>query len=206
MSHCTRAHDLFGAFWDDEITRAERDWLEGHFRDCASCRAEYDTYSRALGLVQELPRAEAAPDLAERALAEAKRRAPEPDRIFVRETPRWAPVAAAAAVLLAVLALAPYVARMPGSPLLAQREAKVAAPRLVAAVPNGTQAPVTPETAATAPAASGASAGSAVAENLFDHSADIDFVLDPVQVRRGRAVAVSNLPEGVQGEQAVITF
>ncbi len=203
MSHCTRAHDLFGAFWDDEITRAERDWLEGHFRDCASCRAEYDTYSRALGLVQELPRAEAAPDLAERALAEAKRRAPEPDRIFVRETPRWAPVAAAAAVLLAVLALAPYVARMPGSPLLAGRDAKVAAPRLVAAMPNGTQAAVTPETAA-APTAT--STGSAVAENLFDHTEDIDFVLDPVQVRRGRAVAVSNLPEGVQGEQAVITF
>lgn len=203
MSHCTRAHDLFGAFWDDEITRAERDWLEGHFRDCASCRAEYDTYSRALGLVQELPRAEAAPDLAERALAEAKRRAPEPDRIFVRETPRWAPVAAAAAVLLAVLALAPYVARMPGSPLLAGRDAKVAAPRLVAATPNGTQAAVTPETAA-APTAT--STGSAVAENLFDHTEDIDFVLDPVQVRRGRAVAVSNLPEGVQGEQAVITF
>ncbi|MBK7366665.1 MAG: zf-HC2 domain-containing protein [Candidatus Eisenbacteria bacterium] len=203
MSHCTRAHDLFGAFWDDEITRAERDWLEGHFRDCASCRAEYDTYSRALGLVQELPRAEAAPDLAERALAEAKRRAPEPDRIFVRETPRWAPVAAAAAVLLAVLALAPYVARMPGSPLLAQRDAKVAAPRLVAVTPNGTQPSVTPETAATSSATSG---GSAVAENLFDHTEDIDFVLDPVQVRRGRAVAVSNLPEGVQGEQAVITF
>lgn len=203
MSHCTRAHDLFGAFWDDEITRAERDWLEGHFRDCASCRAEYDTYSRALGLVQELPRAEAAPDLAERALAEAKRRAPEPDRIFVRETSRWAPVAAAAAVLLAVLALAPYVARMPGSPLIAQRHAKVAAPRLVASASNGTQASVTPETVTSAPATS---AGTAVAENLFDHSEDIDFVLDPVQVRRGRAVAVSNLPEGVQGEQAVITF
>ncbi|MBI5170405.1 MAG: zf-HC2 domain-containing protein [Candidatus Eisenbacteria bacterium] len=201
MSHCTRARDLFGAFWDDEITRAERDWLEGHFRDCAACRSEYETYSRALGLVQELPRVEAAPDLAARALAEAKRRAPEPDRIFVRETPRWAPVAAAAAVLLAVLALLPYVTRMPGSPLLAQRDAGVSAPRLVAAVPNAVPAPVTPETAATAPAT-----GTAVAENLFDHSEDIDFVLDPVQVRRGRAVAVSNLPEGVQGEQAVITF
>ncbi len=203
MSHCTRAHDLFGAFWDDEITRAERDWLEGHFRDCAACRSEYETYSRALEMVQELPRAEAAPDLAERALAEARRRAPEPDRIFVRETPRWAPVAAAAAVLLAVLALLPYVTRMPGSPLLAQRPGTVAAPRLVAAVPNAATAPVTPETAATAPAAG---AGTTVADNLFDHSEDIDFVLDPVQVRRGRAVAVSNLPEGVQGEQAVITF
>ncbi|MFN8587833.1 MAG: anti-sigma factor [Candidatus Eisenbacteria bacterium] len=204
MSHCTRARDLFGAFWDDEITRAERDWLEGHFRDCAGCRAEYDAYSRALALVQELPRVEAAPDLASRALAEAKRRAPAPDRIFVYSTPRWAPVAAAAAVLLAVLALAPYVARMGGSPLLANRGAKVEAPRLVAAATPANGAAATPETSATP--APQAGAGNAVAENLFDHSEDIDFVLDPVQVRRGRAVTSSHLPEGVQGEQAVITF
>ena len=204
MSHCTRARDLFGAFWDDEITRAEREWLEGHFRDCAGCRAEYDAYSRALGLVQELPRVEAAPDLAARALAEAKRRAPAPDRIFVYETPRWAPVAAAAAVLLAVLSLAPYVARLNGNSMLANRT-PVEAPRLVAtSAPANESATAKPETAAT-PSAT-ASGGASVAENLFDHSEDIDFVLDPVQVRRGRAVTSTRLPEGVQGEQAVITF
>ncbi len=204
MSHCTRARDLFGAFWDDEITRAERDWLEGHFRDCASCRTEYDAYSRALELVQQLPRVESAPDLAARALAEAKRRAPAPDRIFVYETPRWAPVAAAAAVLLAVLAIAPYVSRMGGSPMLAGQP-KVEAPRLVAtATPANEPSSASPETSTTPSVA--APATSPVAENLFDHSEDIDFVLDPVQVRRGRAVPSSRLPEGVQGEQAIITF
>lgn len=204
MKTCTRAQDLFGAFWDDEITRAERDWLEGHFRDCTACRSEYDAFARTLEAVQELPRAEAAPDLAARALAEAKRRAPEPDRIFVRETPAWAPVAATAAVLLAVLALVPYVTRMPGSPLLATQQSRVEAPRLVAATPPApSPSAVRSDTPATAgsPAASGT-----VAENLFDPNEDIDFVLDPVRVRRGRAVTVTNLPEGVQGEQAVITF
>ena len=37
--NCGGARRLFGAYWDDEITLAERDWLESHFSACAACRA-----------------------------------------------------------------------------------------------------------------------------------------------------------------------
>ena len=36
--NCGDARRLFGAYWDDEITLAERDWLESHFASCAACR------------------------------------------------------------------------------------------------------------------------------------------------------------------------
>ena len=96
MSMCTRARDLFGAYWDDETTRAEREWLEAHLAGCAACRDEYDALTRTLEAVSSLPRLEASSDLATRALAAARRSAPAPDRIVVRETPAWAPIAAVA--------------------------------------------------------------------------------------------------------------
>lgn len=200
MSSCGRARELFGAFWDDEVTRAEREWLDGHFRACAACRTEYEQYAHTLEAVGQLPRAEAAPDLAARALAAARRSAPAPDVIFVRETPRWVPVtAAAAAVLLVVATVAPWVSRAPNG-LLARRDAPVPEARLVAA---RVEAPATPG----APAASASGhVVAAVVDSLFDHSEDIDFVLDPVSVRGGRAHAGTRLPDGVQGEQTVITF
>ncbi len=76
-----------------------------------------------------------------------------------------------------------------------------------------TPRPPLPSTAA-APHAAGTQAKGARAEgavavisdSLFDHSEDVDFVLDPVTLRQGRAHTASRLPRGVQGEQAVITF
>jgi len=198
MKSCGRARDLFGPYWDDEVTRAEREWLETHFQACAGCRTDYEQFAHTLEAVAKLPRAEAAPDLAARALAAARRATPARDVIFVRETPGWVPMTAAAvAVLLVVTMIAPYLSRTPVGLTLAGRGTAVPEARLVqthasASVPQATRA-------------SGPVATAAV-DSLFDHSDDIDFVLDPVNVRDGRAQAASRLPGGIQGEQTVITF
>ena len=196
MKSCGRARDLFGPYWDDEVTRAEREWLEGHFQTCAGCRTDYEQFAHTLEAVAKLPRAEAAPDLAARALAAAHRATPARDVIFVRETPGWVPMTAAAvAVLLVVTAVAPYLSRTPVGLTLAGRGTAVPEARLV-------------QTSASAPQTTRASGpvATAAVDSLFDHTEDIDFVLEPVNVRDGRAQAASRLPGGIQGEQTVITF
>jgi hypothetical protein len=46
-----------------------------------------------------------------------------------------------------------------------------------------------------------------VADSLFDHSEDVEFILDPVTLRKGRAHTVVRVQPGpARGEQAVITF
>jgi hypothetical protein len=202
MSSCGRARHLFGSYWDDEVTQAEREWLEAHFHSCAGCHAEYEQLAHALEAVAALPREEAAPDLAVRALAAARRAAPAPDVIYVREIPGWAPLTAAAtAVLLVVASLAPFLARTPGGFTMAGRGAAVPEARLLATRADGSAA----GGASTGTAASGRVA-SAVVDSLFDHSEDVDFVLDPVRLRGGRAHGGTRLPQAVQGEQTVITF
>jgi len=210
---CDRARRLFGACWDDELTQAEREWLEAHFASCDACRAEYDDFSRALELAGALPRAEPAPDLAERVLARVRRTAPEPDRVGERGV-RWAPVAAmaaTAAVVLAVgiLTIAPHVAwRAPGGreSQMAFREARPA-PRL-----PGLASPraATGSVAVRMPARRGIEPARAavIPDSLFDHGEDVEFILDPVTLHRGRAMVTrpgSGTP-GVQGQQAIITF
>jgi len=101
---CDRAHRLFGACWDDELTHGEREWLESHLAACPRCRTEYDAYSRALELVGALPRAEAPPDLVERVLARSRHAVVAPDALGARSA-TWVPAVAAAAAV-AVLALA----------------------------------------------------------------------------------------------------
>jgi len=201
MRSCGRARDLFGSFWDDEITLAEREWLEGHFRSCAGCRTEYEQFARALEALASLPREEAAPDLAARALAAAHRARPAPDVIFVRETPRWVPATAAAAAALVVVAtLAPYLSRTPVGLEVAGRVAPVPEARLVQAAESGRERGAPQAAPTSGPVAA------AVLDSLFDHAEDVDFVLDPVVPREGRGQASVRLPGGVQGEQTVITF
>lgn len=200
MRDCGRARDLFGAFWDDEVTQAEREWLDGHFRSCGACRSEYEQFARTLEAVASLPREEAAPELAARALAAARRAAPERDVIFVSETPRWVPLgAAAAAALLVVAALVPYLSRTPVGVTVAERVAPVPEARLV-------------QVAAGAPGAAGEGAAASgpvsadVLDSLFSSGESVDFVLDPVTPREARGQAAVRLPNGIQGEQTVITF
>jgi hypothetical protein len=45
----------------------------------------------------------------------------------------------------------------------------------------------------------------AVPDSLFDHSEDVEFVLDPMTLHRGRPATVRSAGS-VQGQQATITF
>ncbi|MFI5370844.1 MAG: anti-sigma factor family protein [Candidatus Eisenbacteria bacterium] len=198
--NCSQSHGLFGAYWDDELTQAEREWLEAHFAGCSSCRTDYEQFARTIEMVGSLPRAESAPDLAERALARARRVQPARDRIPVG-APVWIP--ATATIALAAIAVtvvlqfaAPLIARRVGGPT---EDLAVRQPVLVRAA--STTVPTTrPDTGSL-------HAGTSIPDSLFDHAEDVEFVLDPVTVRKGRAHPASRLaPRTESGAQAVITF
>lgn len=202
--NCGQARNLFSAYWDDEITQGEREWLESHFSSCPVCRREYEKLARTLEVVSDLPRVEVSSGFAERALAAAKRRSPAIDRMpgTVR---RWVPVTATA-VLLAIVAA--MVMQWTGMPLGPRHEGSVALEQPVLTEPQAAKtgnarsdlSPTIPDLASMAGMA-------AVTDSLFDHSEDVEFILDPVTLRKGRAHTVVRVqPEPARGEQAVITF
>jgi len=194
MNRCDQARRLFDAYWDDEVTQAEREWLEGHFGACPGCRETYEQLVRTLEAVGSLPRVEVTRDLAERALNAARRAQVVPDRLAVAPpTPRWVPVTAAAALVLVTgLLLLPTISPRLGSrPPVATRETPVAQPRLTATAEGAR--PVT-------------GPGATLADSLFDHAEDVEFILDPVVLHRGRAQSAASLPAGIQAEQTVISF
>ena len=198
MNRCDQGRRLFGAYWDDEVTQAEREWLESHFTGCSGCRLQYEQFARTLEAVGSLSRTNTASDLPERALVAARRAAAVPDRVVVaRARPLWVPVtAAAAAAVLVVTTLMPLVGGHDGAPgRVAFGTKPVAEPRIVRSV---TSQPLA--------SAARAVATSTLADSLFDHAEDVEFILDPVMLHRGRAQSVSHLPAGVQGEQTVISF
>jgi len=206
MKLCDPVRRLFGAYWDDEVTQAEREWLESHLAGCPECRQHYEQLTHTLEAIGSLPRIETAADLPERVLVAARRAAAIPDRVIVT-TPagRWLPAAAAAAVLIVGAAtLLPgrlpmhTAARTPSSTmgLFAPREMAIVEPHLVAAA-----VPI-----AGHPQPAGATRTANVADSLFDHSEDVEFILDPVVLQRGRAQTASRLPPGIQGEQTVISY
>jgi anti-sigma factor RsiW len=202
---CAHARRLFGAFWDDETTQAERETLEGHFAGCERCRAEYDSMARALEAVASLPREEAAPDFTERVLARARRASPAPDRVGAPAR-SWVPLTAAASLLVIAAAMvAPWIglALRPDATPTAIVE-PVRQPELIA----GVEPTSVPPASVKSPDASNVPATETLAsipDSIFDHSADVEFILDPVAVRRGRAT-ITRVTEGVQAEQAVISF
>jgi anti-sigma factor RsiW len=204
---CTQARRLFGAYWDDETTQAEREWVESHLAACPACRLEYETFSRAVELTGSLPRLEAAPDLVERVLARARRAAPAPDRFPAASRP-WVPATAAAALL--VIAISFAVPWLGVAPRVGRAPATLQTVRIPAPV-SGTAPQLEPRhlPAGPSPAANGeprlAASVTTPADSLFDHSEDVEFILDPVTLHRGRAT-VTRQPGGVQGEKAVISF
>jgi hypothetical protein len=201
--NCGGARRLFGAYWDDEITLAERDWLESHFNACDGCRLEYEQFARSIELVGSLPRVEVSPDLAERALARARRATAATDRL-PQGTPRWIPVTATAALLaIAATMTLQWMGVTPTGRKADRSIATVAEPELVQ--PAHVQLPAPVSTEPDAADMAGALAGGA-ADTLFDHSADVEFILDPVMLKKGRAHTVLKLNPSVQGEKAVITF
>ena len=205
MRSCHTAEGLFGAYWDDEATAAERDWLESHFKTCQHCHAEYEQFARTLGAVSELSRFETRPDFTQRVVEAARAATPVADTIrpaLVREL-QWAPLAAVAALVL-VAAISAYTVfgTRPASDPIAQNEPRV--------TPFGSEQaqPLAATMTAADPVADPRITGpvAVVTDSLFDHSADVEFMLEPVQLRRGRAHTGSPLPDGVQGDQVVITF
>ena len=204
MTHCDQVRRLAGAYWDDEVTQAEREWFDAHLAGCDGCRTHYEGFARALELAGALPRVEMAADLPERALAAARRATAVPDRVvIVSSRPAWVPIAAAAGVLVvAGVMLAPMLgSRGPATPTgFATRTAPVSQPRLVAVVETAAPAAPAPTSAAKPAVAT------RVSDEIFDHAEDVEFLLDPVVLHRGRAQAVAHMPAGVQGEQTVISF
>jgi anti-sigma factor RsiW len=202
MNRCDQGRRLFGAYWDDEVTQAEREWLESHLAGCPACRQQYEQFARTLEAVASMPRTETASDLPERSLAAARRASAVPDRIAAAPAqPRWVPITAAAALMLVGLTavlqtFAPVLtARGPHSAgTLARRDKPVPEPRFVA---TSTSLPRRDAPAHATPV---------LADSLFDHSEDVEFILDPVVLHRGRAQSASHLPKGAQGERTVISF
>jgi len=211
--NCRQAQNLFGAYWDDELTQAEREWLEAHFAACAACRTAYEDLGRTLELVGGFPRADVAPDFAERALARARRAAAEPDRVPA-VTPRWIPITATAA-LLAVLGTMVYQwIGFPQGP--ARRDAPIALDERIEQ-PVRISAGQVPPAAAVGSREGGSSGGAAsgalvaaageIPDSLFDHAEDVEFILDAVTLRKGRAHTVVRAPQDQpRAQQAVITF
>ena len=193
MNRCDQARRLFGAYWDDEVTQAEREWLESHLGGCPACRQQYEQFARTLETVGSLPRTDTATDLPERALVAARRASAVPDRIAAAPArPMWIQVTATAAlVLVAAGALLPWLGTPAVQQVLAHREARVAEPRIVYA---------------TAQTPGQVKSEAALVDSVLNHSEDVEFILDPVVLHRGRAQAPSRLPAGIQGERAVISF
>ena len=202
--NCGRVRGLFGAYWDDEITQAEREWMDSHFAGCTACREQYDEFARSLEMMASLPREEASPGFVERVVARARRASEAPDRL-PSAAPRWVPVAATVALgVLLVAAVIPWLRPAGDRDRLAVRHAPVSgelargeAP--VAALPEAVPAP---SRRASAPVAS----VSGASDNIFDHTEDVEFILDPVTARRPHAHAATPRTAAVQGERAVITF
>jgi predicted anti-sigma-YlaC factor YlaD len=196
--NCARVRDLFGAYWDDEITQAEREWIESHFTSCITCREEYEGFSRTLEAVSSLPREDASPDLVERVLASARRTSPSADRLPVRSV-SWVPAAAAAALVALTLAtLSPW------SPLATRHASRSGSPVAMLGAPGASAVSATPRVPERRSAAAGTLAS--VSDSVFDHTEDVEFILDPVTVKRGRVRPATSRPPVVQGERAVITF
>ena len=196
--NCRQSRALFGPYWDDELTQAEREWLEAHFASCANCRREYEDLARSLEWMSELPRVEVSPGFAESVVAQARRRTPATDRV-PGVTPRWIPVTAAAA-LLAVLG--GMVLQWTGIPLALHRGSGPALEQPVAIHPERVA-----QGTSSAPVTGLVAGGTGIPDSLFDHSEDVEFILDPVTLRKGRAHTVVRGPtETPRTEQAVITF
>ncbi len=198
---CRQSRKWFGNYWDDELSAAEREWLEGHFATCASCRTEYEEFARGLEMLAELPRAEVRPGMAERALERARRAPTAPDLLPTGDGRRWIALTATAALIAVATAT---VLEWSGSGLLRRRDTGIQQPALRAS------APATVRTEPAAPLADQALVAADDAsfpDSLFDHDEDVEFVLDPVSVRKGRAHPPSKMaPDPARGAQAVITF
>jgi len=221
MISCERAQSLFGPGWDDELSVAERESLEQHFAGCTPCRRDYDELARTLELVQGLPRPQVSGDFATRVLAEARRREAEGGRGLLI-TRGWfahpARLAIAAAFVVAAGVSGLMLSTKPQPQRVAQQvvaPAPVVATALPVVTPPSQSAsagPVSPARSNAKPTLARpvrnrpAEVLAAVPDSIFDHTADVELVLDPVTLRKERGRGYTPVQTTVKGEQASITF
>jgi len=120
-----------------------------------------------------------------------------------------APIAARSPQVAAVTHAAPSTARTAAT--VTPQLAAVTHPTTSIGDPDGPIVAATPHgtTAAHAAPVHHAASGQALAampDSLFDHSADIEFVLDPVKIRRERGRGYTPVTSSVRGQTASITF
>jgi anti-sigma factor RsiW len=219
MISCERAQSLFGPGWDDELSVAERESLEQHFAGCSPCRRDYDELARTLELVQGLPRPQVSGDFATRVLVEARRREAEGGRGLLI-TRGWFAHPARLAIA-AALVVAAGVSGLMLSPKPQRVAQQVAAPAPVVATiapvvtppsQSASAGPVSPARSNAKPTLARpqrnrpAEVLAAVPDSLFDHTADVELVLDPVTLRKERGRGYTPVQTTVKGEQASITF
>ena len=175
-------------------TQAEREWLEAHFAVVRRAAArEYEEFARTLEVVgvAAARRGGAGPRRA-RAGAGAPRRAGARPRCRSARPALGAGDrrGGAAAAIAGTMVLAVDRRSRRGRSRRIERRGRARAG--AGATPAGS-------TAAAAPPVDDAGAerelsprrDAAVADSLFDHSEDVEFILDPVTLRRGRAHAVA---------------
>ena len=205
--NCGRVRGLFGAYWDDEITQAEREWMDAHFSSCTACREQYDAFARTLELVGSLPREEATSGFVDRVVSRARRAAEAPDRL-PNPNPRWVPLAASVALgVLLLAAVIPWLRPANDHGRIASRATSASGVSARGELPNAAgpdAGPPAPTRRVTSE--SGASAAAVISDSIFDHTEDVEFILDPVTTRRAHARVAAPHTAAVQGERAVITF
>jgi hypothetical protein len=109
-------------------------------------------------------------------------------------------------VLIALATTLQWIGMTPRGRMAAVPEPQVQQPVLVARnVPVGPAAGPVADAAKPAPAVSSDEAA-AVLDSLFDRSEDVEFVLDPVTLHKGRAQTQLKVNPDVQGAKAVISF
>ena len=219
MISCERAQSLFGPGWDDELSVAERESLEQHFAGCTPCRRDYDELARTLELVQGLPRPQVSGDFATRVLAEARRREAEGGRGLLITRGWFAHPARLAIAAALVVAAGVSGLMLSPKPQRAAQQVAAPAPVVAAAVPvvtppsqSASAGPVSPARSNAKPTLARpernrpAEVLAAVPDSLFDHTADVELVLDPVTLRKERGRGYTPVQTTVKGEQASITF
>lgn len=137
--NCPDARERLQDLLDGALGRDEAEALREHLGDCAACAGELAAFEAVREVLRAVPGAPAPPGFAEEVLE----RLPVRSRGGGGRLLRFAPLAAAAALLVAVLVAAPWEARSPrpAAPLEVARTAETAPGRDLAVAKEEAVAP-----------------------------------------------------------------
>ena len=131
MRPCDRVDSLLSAYLENETSPAETHFVKSHTAQCARCRRQLDEVRVLLARLAELPRVQASDDFTEKVLARTSGLAPvgiEAQSVveLPRRRPAWVlPLAAAAAVTIAVLGVVEVQRKAGLEPETAQAERQI---------------------------------------------------------------------------------